>query len=103
MARLKLEADDEAVLFDILQRKSHPDLDEFARARKLKARALASLAELMELNGDVAVLAQARETLRDAGAEVAAALDTLGQTVRALRKDVTACLTRIRQWVPDAA
>jgi ATP phosphoribosyltransferase regulatory subunit len=87
-ARLKLAADDESALFAILQRKSQPDLRDFAAARRLKPGVTLALAELMELNGDVSVLKRAADTLRQAGAEVEAALDTLGRTVTQLRKEL---------------
>jgi ATP phosphoribosyltransferase regulatory subunit len=86
-AKLALDPDDESALFDILQRKSQPDLAEFAAARSLKPRVVKVFAELMGLNGDVTVLKRARETLKAAGPAVQAALDTLEQVVRKLRAD----------------
>ncbi|HVT34697.1 MAG TPA: ATP phosphoribosyltransferase regulatory subunit [Nevskiaceae bacterium] len=85
-ARLGLDADQEAALFDILQRKSQPDLRDFAAARELKPRVAQSLAELMDLNGDAAVLKRAREVLWQVGPEVKGALDDLERTVAELRK-----------------
>ncbi|MCC2655558.1 MAG: phosphoribosyltransferase regulatory subunit [Panacagrimonas sp.] len=76
IARLNLEAEDEEQLFDILQRKSHPDMAEFGRARGLNG-AIQTLGELMDLNGDVSVLQRARTTLAQGDASIAAALDTL--------------------------
>lgn len=61
-AGLALEAADEAVLFGILQRKSHPDLAQFARSSGLDGVAEV-LSALMDLNGDIGVLQTARETL----------------------------------------
>lgn len=84
--RLGLDAEQEAVLFSILQRKSQPDLRDFTQARGLKPAAARSLFELIELNGDVTVLKRARATLKQAGAEAGAALDDLERTVRQLRK-----------------
>lgn len=83
--RLALDADDESALFAILQRKSHPDLAEFARDR-LKARTTEAIAQLMNLNGDPSVLARARETLKAGGAAVLEALSTLERTVEALQR-----------------
>lgn len=85
-ARLELRADDEAALFEILQRKSQPDLAQFGRAKKLDARALAALESLMDLNGDATVLKRAGTALSRLGAPVARCLDTLAQAVRALRR-----------------
>jgi ATP phosphoribosyltransferase regulatory subunit len=85
-AKLELDADDEAALFGILQRKSAPDLAEFGRAQRLAGKPLDALAQLMELNGDARVLKQARATLARLGAAVDGGLDTLEQTVRALKR-----------------
>lgn len=86
-ARLKLVAEDEAALFDILQRKSRPDLSEFAKAQKLKPAAVDALATLMDLNGDAAVLKQARLKLKNEGAAVSRCLDTLAKIAQRLKKD----------------
>jgi ATP phosphoribosyltransferase regulatory subunit len=86
--RLELDAEDEATLFEILQRKSRPDLADFDRARTFKPRVLTAFTELMQLNGDAAVLAQARERLAGSGAEVEQALQTLERTVRTLRQEM---------------
>jgi len=85
-ARLELDADDEAALFGILQRKSQPDLAVFARAQRLAGKPLDALAQLMELNGDATVLRQARGALARLGAGVEECLDTLDQAVRALKR-----------------
>lgn len=84
IAKAGLDADEESALFGILQRKSHPDLGEFARGRKLKARTVEAVAELMNLNGDASVIARARETLKSGGAAVVRALDELERTVAEL-------------------
>ena len=76
-ARLKLTADDESALFEILQRKSQPDFGEFSAARRMPSRTVKLLSALMELNGDVSVLARARETLSGAGDDVMQAIDAL--------------------------
>lgn len=84
-AKLALSADDEGALFEILQRKSQPDLAAFGRGKRLDGKALDALAQLMELNGDASVLRRADRALaRVAG--VGKCLDTLEQTVRALRR-----------------
>lgn len=86
-ARLKLDADDESALFEILQRKSLPDLKVFSAARKLPARIALPLAELMSLNGDVSVLKRARKTLADTGDVVMQALDVLEKTAIGLQRN----------------
>lgn len=88
VARLGLYPDEEAALFDVVQRKSHPDLDAFVRARRLKPRVAASISELLDLNGDAEVLPRAREVLRRADGEIAAALDLLEQTVDELHAEM---------------
>lgn len=85
VAGLALEPEDEAALFGILQRKSQPDLADFAQGRSVNG-AREVLAELMDLNGDVTVLQRARATLRNSGAGVAAALATLEQTAAELQR-----------------
>jgi len=85
-AKLGLDADDEAALFGILQRKSQPDLAAFGKAQRLAGKPLDALAQLMDLNGDASVLKQARATLGRLGAGVEKCLDTLDQTARALKR-----------------
>ncbi|MGQ0530224.1 MAG: ATP phosphoribosyltransferase regulatory subunit [Panacagrimonas sp.] len=76
IARLELDADDEAALFGILQRKSHPDMAEFGRARGLNG-VVATLSALMDLNGDVSVLQRARQMLTPLDEVVDAAIRSL--------------------------
>jgi ATP phosphoribosyltransferase regulatory subunit len=85
-ARLELAVEDEAALFGILQRKSRPDLVEFGRAQRLAGKPLDALAQVMDLNGDAAVLKQARGTLARLGSAVDECLDTLHKAVRALKR-----------------
>ncbi len=85
-ARLKLDEEDESALFDILQRKSLPDLAEFAKARRMQPRVAKLLGELIQLNGDISVIARARETLASAGDEVIKALDVLEQSATELQR-----------------
>jgi ATP phosphoribosyltransferase regulatory subunit len=85
-AKLGLDADAEGALFDILQRKSHPDLSEFASARRLKPRQVEAISQLMDLNGDATVLVRARELLKSGGDAVADALSVLERIVAELRK-----------------
>ena len=85
-AKLGLDAEDEAALFGILQRKSQPDLAAFGRAQRLAGKPLDALAQLMDLNGDATVLKRAAAMLAKQGSAVERCLETLGQTVRALRR-----------------
>ncbi len=85
-SKLALDPDAEAALFNILQRKSHPDLVDFAASRRLKARQTAAISQLMDLNGDASVLPRARELLQSSGAAVAEALTTLEKIVAELKR-----------------
>lgn len=77
VARLGLGADDEATLFDILQRKSQPDYQAFSSAVGMPPEPARLIAALMSLNGDLAVIDQARLALADAGDEAMQALSAL--------------------------
>jgi ATP phosphoribosyltransferase regulatory subunit len=88
IGKLGLNADDEAALFDIVQRKSHPDLREFVQARGLKPRAAKAIADLLDLNGGIDVLERAREVLKGAGDEITAALKLLAKIVAELRAEM---------------
>jgi ATP phosphoribosyltransferase regulatory subunit len=83
-AGLSLSAADENALFEILQRKSEPDLRQFAGTRKLAASAVKKLGVLMDLNGDVKVLSRARAELKSAGAAALRCLDALERAADAL-------------------
>lgn len=85
-ARLGLDASDETAVFDILQRKSHPDLRDFAAARKLAPSSLAGLSALMDLNGDVTVLQRARHTLDLQDPAIAEALAAVEQAAAELKR-----------------
>ncbi|HEY9547317.1 MAG TPA: ATP phosphoribosyltransferase regulatory subunit [Solimonas sp.] len=88
IAKLKLDAGNEAALFDIVRRKSHPDLEEFVRLRGLKPGVAKAISELLDLNGGVEVLARAREVLKGAGEETLAALKLVDRIVRELRAEM---------------
>ena len=68
----------EAQLFDALQRKAAPEIDELLNAWQLDAGISASLKQLPWLNGGVEVLSRARECLGD-DAAIGEALDQLEQ------------------------
>lgn len=85
IASVALDIEDENALFEILQRKSHPDLADFGRARGLDSAAQ-MLASLMDLNGDVSVLQRARQALV-VDATVDAALRTLERTAQHLSRE----------------
>jgi ATP phosphoribosyltransferase regulatory subunit len=74
-----LDAEQEAFLFDALQRKAIPEIEEFLGSLDLSTIQRERLAGLATLNGDREVLVQARELLAGSGESVIAALDNLEQ------------------------
>ncbi|HFD81088.1 MAG TPA: ATP phosphoribosyltransferase regulatory subunit [Gammaproteobacteria bacterium] len=73
-----LDAEQEAVLFDALQRKAIPEIEEFLGQLDLSTVQRERLAGLATLNGDAEVLERAQALLDGSGSEVQAALDNLG-------------------------
>ncbi len=71
------DAQREEELYDMLQRKSVPELDALVEDARLDADMAAMLRGLVDLNGGEEVLARAREVLAVANAEVQAALAQL--------------------------
>jgi ATP phosphoribosyltransferase regulatory subunit len=80
-----LDDDQEARLFDMLQRKSIPDLQQYLQELPLSAKLRRQICQLALLNGDVSVIDEARELYRDAGAELLASLDDMHKVVAALQ------------------
>lgn len=72
-----LNAEQERTLFDTLQRKALPELDAFLAALRIPAESRRMLDALVELNGGVEVLAEARRLLAAGGDEVLRAIDDL--------------------------
>jgi ATP phosphoribosyltransferase regulatory subunit len=72
-----LSAQQENELFEALQRKAVPEIEELLKACVADAGARRRLAALAELNGDSTVLQRARKELAGASAPVQAALDNL--------------------------
>lgn len=80
-----LSKDQEATLFDLLQRKSVPELDVWV-ADNINDTAIATMIRaLVDLAGDVSVLDRARDLFAEAPAEVELALDELQAVVDALK------------------
>lgn len=76
----QLTSEDEARLFEMLQRKAIPEIEELLSELKIDNDVRKMLAILAELNGDVSVLKTAREKLAKADAAVHAAIDYLEKT-----------------------
>ncbi|MGQ0656606.1 MAG: ATP phosphoribosyltransferase regulatory subunit [Chromatiales bacterium] len=83
-----LDAEQEGVLFELLQRKAAAELAESLRDWKVTGRAGDMIMALTEFNGDADVLEEARPRLRGAPAGVARALAALRDIVAALRRQV---------------
>ncbi len=76
-ARTGIGEADEATLFEMLQRKSTPDIDAYIDRLGLDAESDAMWRSLIDLHGDRPVLARAREALAAAGPDVLGAIDYL--------------------------
>lgn len=76
LARLAgLNVEQEAELFDLLQRKARPEIDRYLAEADIAAEVCAMISRLPTLNGGTEVLDTAAEVLRNAGDDV---LDALG-------------------------
>lgn len=82
----KLDPEQEQVLFDALQRKARPEMAACLDSLPIPADYRRMLLALVDLSGDAAVLAEARETLRAAGDAVRRALDNLEQIAALARR-----------------
>jgi ATP phosphoribosyltransferase regulatory subunit len=65
----------EQTLFDMLQRKSIPELKQFLQQQALPEQTRTQFCQLALLNGDVEIINQAREIYKDAHVDCLAALD----------------------------
>ena len=80
-----LDAEQENRLFDMLQRKSIPDLQGYLQQLPLTDSQSEQIYQLALLNGDAAVIDEARDLYRDATDDLFAALDYLQQVVTSLQ------------------
>lgn len=85
----KLNAEQEAVLFDMLQRKARPEIAEYLTELNLAADHRDRLAGLAMLNGDSDVLPRARALLEGAGEAVMQALDCVEQVAKRVNQRVS--------------
>jgi len=81
-----LDNDQEARLFDMLQRKSIPDLQEYLQALPLSENRRQEICQLALLNGDVSIIDEARARYRDVDAELMASLDYMQKVVESLQE-----------------
>jgi ATP phosphoribosyltransferase regulatory subunit len=85
VAQLDISAEQEAVLFNSLQKKSAGELHEEIGSWSISPRFAAMLLGLIELNGGPEVLDEARRTLADAGADVLRCVDELERSAEIAR------------------
>ena len=85
---MQLAPAQEQELFDALQRKSAAELETSIRDWGLTAKLGDPLLRLVELNGDAAVLDEARRVLAGAGDEVRQCLDNLARIAELVRRQV---------------
>ena len=78
----KLNSEDESRLFEMLQRKAVPEIEQLLAELKIDNDVRDMLASLAELNGDISVLQRARKVLAKANANVHAAIDYLEKTAQ---------------------
>ena len=81
-----LDAEQEAILFDALQRKAKPEITELLNDWSLPKVVTQMLTKLTELNGNGSVLTEARSALKKASKPVQAALDNLQQIAELLQQ-----------------
>lgn len=80
-----LDSEQEAALFDALQRKAKPEIEELLAQCGIVAGHARMLEALVDLNGGTEVLGEARRSLQGAGAGVQDALDYLDGMARVVR------------------
>ncbi|MDH5517556.1 MAG: ATP phosphoribosyltransferase regulatory subunit [Gammaproteobacteria bacterium] len=81
----KLSAQHEAELFDMMQRKALPEINDFISELQLDGDVAAMLLALPELNGDEKTIDRAITVLKAASDDVMRALDYLKQVTRVLQ------------------
>jgi ATP phosphoribosyltransferase regulatory subunit len=81
-----LDVEQEAVLFDALQRKAKPEISELLNDWSLPKAVAQMLTKLTDLNGNESVLTEARNVLKKASKPVQQALDNLQQIATLLQQ-----------------
>lgn len=84
--KVGLTEEQEAELFEVLQRKAADELEVLLTSYKLDAIWHQAFSSLINLNGDLSVLEQAKSSLAIGGAEVIDAIDELQQTANMLQR-----------------
>jgi ATP phosphoribosyltransferase regulatory subunit len=81
-----LDSEQEAILFDALQRKAKPEITELLNEWSLPKAVAGMLTRLIDLNGDGSVLSEAGSVLKKASKPVQAALENLQQIAALLQQ-----------------
>ncbi len=81
-----LSETDEASLFDILQRKDATDLNQFLAEKAIRPEIRPLMKALLDLNGPLEVLEEARRRLADGGEQIAEALGELADLGAELKR-----------------
>ncbi len=82
----RLDSDQENILFDMLQRKSVPELRRYLQQLPLDDELRDQFCQLALLNGDVSILDEARKVYASGGDELLQALDHVQAVVENLQK-----------------
>jgi ATP phosphoribosyltransferase regulatory subunit len=77
---------DEIRLFELLQQKAVTEIGQLVASLSVDASLAKMIMQLAELNGDVSIIARAREQLKQAGPDVLAAVDYLEQVAHGVSK-----------------
>lgn len=81
-----LDKSSEPRLFDMLQRKSIPELRDFLQSQDISSEQQKQFCQLALLNGDVGIIEQAREIYASVGEECLAALDTIEAVAKGIHE-----------------
>jgi ATP phosphoribosyltransferase regulatory subunit len=81
-----LDKSQEQTLFDMLQRKSIPELKSFLQQQDLAEGVRQQFCQLALLNGDVEIIQQAREIYKDTNGECQAALDHIEAVAQGIQQ-----------------
>ncbi len=98
LAQAQLNAEQSEILFDIVQRKAQPELQQCLAEWSIAENLRTPLAHLLELNGNVTVLSQARAVLQTAPPAVHQALDELEQVAVATADNIQFDLAELRGY-----
>ena len=84
----QLNDEQEAFLFDALQRKDRPEIESYLAQLDVDRKCRRYLVSLVELNGDHTVLDEAESCLAGAGADIDSALENLRRVERSARSQL---------------